>query len=166
MEVKKNSSLPLLYESEQMISNVLSKLDEKTKLKIRQDTSTMFDSLYNRLQKCYDPNKYPIIESLANSALCVVIIICVLVSTNIAMPAVIAGLAWATQCTMSIFKQFMALDKNSLQYKALVKEYGIISKCAGEDFGALYKAFSMMPVGPAIGTAAPIVQTIKDIFTW
>jgi hypothetical protein len=163
MEVKNNSSLPLLYESEQMIANVLGKLDEKTKLKIRQETSTMFDSVMDRIRKCYNPNKYPIIESIAYSSLCVIIVICVIIATDGIGAIAIASICWALQCSMSIFKQVMALDKNSTNYKALVKECGNISKCAGEDFRALGKSFSMMTVGTGpMGMA----QTIKDIFTW
>jgi hypothetical protein len=162
MEVKNNSSLPLLYESEQMIANVLGKLDEKTKLKIRQDTSNMFDSVMDRIRKCYDPNKYPILESIVHNTFCAVIVICVIIGTEGIGAIAIASICWALQCSMDIIKKFMALDSNSTTYKSLVKEYGTISKCAGEDFRALAKSFSKMTVTGPMG----MTQTIKDIFTW
>jgi len=160
MEVKDSSSLPLLSESEQMISNALSKLDEKTKSEIQKSTSNFFDDVINRVQKCYNPNDYPILHSIAYNALCAVIIICILIGTEGLGAMAIAGLCWALQCSMEIIKDFMALDKNSRNYKALVKEYTKISKCAGQDFSKLFLPFSSTVVTSSEG----MTQSIKDIF--
>ena len=160
MEVKGDSNLPLLVESEQMILNVVDKLDEKTKLEIQKTTSDLFDDVMKRVKECYNPNDYPELYKLAYTSLCAVIIICIIISTEGLAVVDIMAIAYGLQCSMELVKQYLALDKNTFAYKRLKKEYKRLSKCANQDFPILTKKFSESVTTSPEG----MIRTIKDIF--